>query len=98
MPYKSGTWGEEAKERGRNRTVYFREYKRKRDKVKVNARAKVERAIKKGLLQVLPCEKIGLDCRGKMEAHHHDYSKPLEINWLCSFHHRMADRLLGLRK
>jgi hypothetical protein len=45
----------------------------------------VYRAIKKGLLTRQPCETCGKD---KTEAHHQDYSKPLEVNWLCTKHHR----------
>lgn len=38
------------------------------------------------------------DCGGKPEAHHPDYSRPLDVVWLCSIHHKqvhaMANRLL----
>lgn len=30
-------------------------------------------------------------CGKKGEAHHEDYSKPLEIIWLCKKHHRQKD-------
>ena len=41
-------------------------------------------AIKLGTLIPLPCEV----CRTtKVQAHHHDYSKPLEVRWLCRAHH-----------
>jgi hypothetical protein len=32
-----------------------------------------------------PCEKCGYH---KSQAHHHDYSKPLDVNWLCFACHR----------
>jgi hypothetical protein len=31
-----------------------------------------------------PCE----ICGEKAEAHHDNYDKPLEVRWLCFFHHR----------
>lgn len=54
------------------------------NKQKRNARNKVNRAIAKGLLNRLPCEICG---ELKSQAHHNDYNKPLEINWLCSSCH-----------
>lgn len=45
----------------------------------------VRKAIKAGELKRMPCEKCGAD---KVHAHHPDYSKPLEVMWLCPKHHR----------
>lgn len=51
---------------------------------KREAHYQVLRAIKKGLLIRKPCLKCGVK---KVHAHHEDYSKPLEVLWLCPIHH-----------
>ena len=43
-------------------------------------------AISKGLLKKQPCEICATT--EKVEAHHDDYSKPLEVRWLCKTHHQ----------
>jgi ribosomal protein S27AE len=49
-------------------------------KEKWAANKAVERALKRGLLTREPCEHCGAE---KAQAHHHDYSKPLDVQWLC---------------
>jgi hypothetical protein len=44
-------------------------------------------AIKKGVLIPMPCEVCGSE---KTEGHHWDYSKPLDVRWLCKTHHLEA--------
>lgn len=41
-------------------------------------------AIRDGRLIRKPCEVCGAE---KVEAHHDDYNKPLEVRWLCRKHH-----------
>ena len=55
------------------------------EKIKNKARNTVSRAIKGGKLERLPCQKCG---ELKVQAHHEDYSKPLEVVWLCTIHHK----------
>jgi hypothetical protein len=43
-------------------------------------------AIANGTLVRQPCEVCGTT--RKIDAHHDDYSKPLEVRWLCRSHHR----------
>ena len=45
---------------------------------------KVLRAIASGELVRQPCEICGAE---KVQAHHEDYSRPLDVIWLCSLHH-----------
>jgi hypothetical protein len=63
---------------------------RKRNLEKTRAHSRVARAIKKGTL-VRPdtCERCGEECRP--EASHDDYSKPLEVEWLCRLCHARKD-------
>lgn len=49
-----------------------------------NAHREVNGALAHGEIERLPCEICG---REKAEAHHCDYSKPLEVMWLCKKHH-----------
>lgn len=51
---------------------------------KNKARWNLNHAIEKGILTRLPCEVCQ---NSKSQAHHEDYSKPLQVIWLCSKHH-----------
>ena len=52
------------------------------------ARIAVGNAVRDGRLTKQPCDVCGVL---KVEAHHEDYSKPLEVRWLCNMHHKIAD-------
>lgn len=52
---------------------------------RVEARRKVHVAVKAGKLNRGACAECGYS---KTFAHHEDYSKPLEVIWLCRLHHR----------
>lgn len=60
---------------------------REANREKWAARRAVASAIKGGRLVRMPCEVCG-ECRS--EAHHVDYSRPLDVRWLCFRHHREA--------
>lgn len=53
----------------------------------------VARAIKSGNLQRSPCQMCGTE--NHVHAHHDDYSKPLEVMWLCPIHHRARHDFLA---
>ncbi|BFH15900.1 hypothetical protein J6TS7_23550 [Paenibacillus dendritiformis] len=54
------------------------------------ARSSVYRAISSGkLYRPSKCEWCGTEC--KPEAAHYDYSKPLEVKWLCKPCHAKWD-------
>jgi len=56
---------------------------------KRSARIVVGNAIRDGKLTKGPCAKCG---NPKVQAHHHDYSKPLDVTWLCSSCHAKEHR------
>lgn len=72
------------------RSNYMREYVaerrsdpavRRRQEVRVFTRL----AVLVGMLTKGPCEVCGIT---RVDAHHEDYTKPLEVRWLCREHHR----------
>ena len=72
------------------RRAKVREYTRqraKRNPEKFRARYAVGNAIRDGRLVREPCEVCGEE---KVQAHHEDYTKPLDVRWLCFLHHRQA--------
>lgn len=58
--------------------------RRVRSAVEIKARGDANHAIRDGLLVRKPCEVCGAR---KVEAHHDDYAKPLDVRWLCKLHH-----------
>lgn len=62
---------------------------RRNNPEKYQAHAAVQGALRSGRLVKKVCEKCGAVT---VEAHHEDYSKPLEVRWLCNPHHREADK------
>jgi uncharacterized protein YgiM (DUF1202 family) len=56
---------------------------------KVKAHRKVQNSIRRGKLNKGRCEVCGSE---KAHAHHEDYSKPLEVIWLCHDHHTKLHR------
>lgn len=61
----------------------------KRNPEKIRAHLKLKRAVNKGIITKLPCQVCG---NIKSEAHHWDYTKPLDVKWLCSKHHAEIHR------
>lgn len=61
---------------------------RERNPEKRRAQNIVSGHLHRGSLVKGPCEHAAEGgCRGKVHAHHDDYSKPLEVRWLCVAHH-----------
>lgn len=77
-------------ERKKRRDTYARQRLDERFRQRVRARALVGKAIREGRLVRGPCEVVG--CTERATAHHEDYSRPLEVRWLCRVHHGMEHR------
>lgn len=59
------------------------------------AQRKVSTEIESGRLTRLPCEVCGKE---NADAHHHDYSKPLDVQWLCRRHHARSHAMIRAGK
>lgn len=64
---------------------------RKRWPQKFKARELLQAKVRSGVILRLPCEKCG---KRKTQAHHPDYSRPLDVRWLCVKHHGEVHRKL----
>lgn len=60
---------------------------RKRNQAKFKARSVVNNAKRDGKIKPAPCANCG---KKKTQAHHTDYTKPLEVVWLCAKCHTFA--------
>jgi hypothetical protein len=72
--------------------AYAREARLSWSQERRRAYALVQSAIYSGRLKREPCEVCG---KARTQAHHDDYSKPLEVRWLCRSHHKQHHDLMG---
>lgn len=87
------------------RAAYMREWRKKNGVTflyddKAKARKQTKYAISTGVLVPQPCQMCGaVSADGQqIQAHHFDYSKPLEVHWLCRDHHVQLHSALRRRK
>lgn len=72
----------------RKRRVEYARRMNKRSPEKYKARNMVKNYLRDGKLFKKPCEMCG---EIKVQAHHTDYSKPIDVMWLCRKHHLMIE-------
>lgn len=91
MVYADGTWGEKAKARSRTRTDDHNERYKRQDRRKLHARWNLYYAVRTGkITRPNVCEAAGCNRTGtRLQAHHDDYDKPLEVRWYCGSCHRL---------
>lgn len=82
-------------EKGKNiiRNAIYKSIKKYSEKQ--NTRYKVRDALKSGkLIKSTHCEVCGVE-NHKLDAHHEDYEKPLEVVWCCRTPcHKLLDKIL----
>jgi hypothetical protein len=64
--------------------LYYRDREEHPDRLK--ARNTLSNAVRDGRVAKRPCAFCATT--EKLEAHHHDYAKPLDVTWLCKPCHR----------
>lgn len=79
-----------SKQKNRNGHASYNRNDYQRRKLEVSVRNKTNLAIRLGKLIRKPCKYCG---NLKVHAHHTDYSKPLQVEWLCSAHHAAWHRI-----
>lgn len=66
----------------------------KPDSFKVKSRNKIRYEVRaKRILKPIICELCN-EVKS-LQAHHKDYNKPLDVNWLCKQCHILADKVVG---
>ena len=75
-----------------SRQADHRSYRKKVANGAAQAKRKVRDALRSGMIERCPCE--GCGATSNLHAHHDDYSKPLEVRWLCRTCHGRHHRLL----
>ena len=74
------------RDRGNRQSIEYRQKYAKDHPKACKARNAVSNAVRDGRMEKKPCEVCGTTVR--LHAHHDDYSKPLDVRWLCAAHHR----------
>jgi hypothetical protein len=83
-------------ERGKEQRKKANANRRARHPLKYAANVMAGNAIRDGRLIRQPCEVCG--GTDKIHAHHEDYTKPFDVNWLCMAHHVARHKQLNAER
>lgn len=75
---------------GREKENAYKKRWRLNNKEKRTAHLRTANAIRYGVLKWSPCERCNSE--DNVDAHHEDYSKPLDVTWLCKPCHGIRHR------
>ena len=82
------------RERGNRQSAEYSKRWRERNPVAYKAKNAVNNAIRDGRLRKsVKCERC--NAGGRLHGHHDDYSKPLDVMWLCVPCHKLRHKELG---
>lgn len=94
MPYKDAAsktaWSRRYYAANRERVLAIKRAWIERNPEKRKAQVAVSNALRDGRLKRQPCEVCGAEA----QAHHDDYTRRLDVRWLCVTHHKEAHRVL----
>lgn len=97
MIFKSRKWKENNREKARilsqkqNEKYKSLGKKSPRDPFKIRANTALNNALKSGkITKPSSCQQCGWE--GRIHGHHHNYSKPFDVEWLCSICHGKKHR------
>ena len=74
-------WGKKHRKRTNKAVIIYY----KKNPLRVEARRIFRKAVRNNIIKRKPCFHCG---NVKSHGHHPDYSKPLEVIWVCALHHR----------
>ena len=78
------------------KTAGYKKLRISRNKKNIlSGKSKIQKMAQRKLVKK-PCEKCGTT--KMIHGHHEDYSKPLEVVWLCPLHHAMRHKEIRLEK
>jgi hypothetical protein len=81
-----------ASDKGKQARARAQRRYRAKHKDRQRAHDAVAYAVKTGALEPLGC----FVCGAKAHAHHEDYSKPLDVVWLCDKHHKARHKQMAI--